>query len=60
MQNRFMRSKRELRGPNNDLDVHPSSSRTGDSAPVCGRNPMVTTKQAGGRAEGASRGGPGE
>eukprot|EP00969_Alexandrium_andersonii_P321179 14191651-Alexandrium_andersonii.AAC.1 len=43
-------------GPENDLKFQPKRSRPGGSASFCVLNPMETTKQVGGRAEGASRG----
>eukprot|EP00969_Alexandrium_andersonii_P221106 9764553-Alexandrium_andersonii.AAC.1 len=63
MQNRFRRSKLELRGPRKDLRIgsklHPTRPCPGGSASFCALNPMVMTKQAGGRAGGAFREGPG-
>eukprot|EP00969_Alexandrium_andersonii_P025128 1098109-Alexandrium_andersonii.AAC.1 len=58
MQNRFRRSELELQGPENDLEFHSRRSSPGGSASFCALNPMVTTTQPGGRAGGASRGGP--
>eukprot|EP00969_Alexandrium_andersonii_P223465 9870304-Alexandrium_andersonii.AAC.1 len=60
MQNSLRRSTLELRGSRTDLGVgsklHPARPRPGGSASFCVLNPMVTTKQAGGRAGGTSRG----
>eukprot|EP00969_Alexandrium_andersonii_P354766 15442923-Alexandrium_andersonii.AAC.1 len=42
-----------------DLKFQPRRSCPGDSASFRALNPMVTTRQVGGRAGGASRGGPG-
>eukprot|EP00969_Alexandrium_andersonii_P326376 14420525-Alexandrium_andersonii.AAC.1 len=53
MQNRFTQSKPELRGPRNDLKLHPRRSRPGGSAPFCALSPMVMTKRADERAGGA-------
>eukprot|EP00969_Alexandrium_andersonii_P053583 2357064-Alexandrium_andersonii.AAC.1 len=48
--------RRALEGRRQPQQFHPPRPRPGDSAPFCAMNPMVTTKQAGGRAGGAFRG----
>eukprot|EP00969_Alexandrium_andersonii_P084341 3720803-Alexandrium_andersonii.AAC.1 len=62
MRDGFRRSKLELRGTRKAFRVgsklHPTWSRPRGSASFCALTPMVTTKQAGGRAGGAFRGGP--
>eukprot|EP00969_Alexandrium_andersonii_P289684 12803813-Alexandrium_andersonii.AAC.1 len=49
-------SELELRGPRSDLKLAPRRYRLGGSASFCALTPMVTTKQADGRAGGASWG----
>eukprot|EP00969_Alexandrium_andersonii_P068798 3034398-Alexandrium_andersonii.AAC.1 len=46
-------------GPGMASTFHLVRPRPGGSASFCAQNPMVTTKQAGGRAGDASRQGPG-
>eukprot|EP00969_Alexandrium_andersonii_P283125 12516613-Alexandrium_andersonii.AAC.1 len=58
MRNRVKRSKHELRGPRKSLDIGPPNSRGVRSAPFFAQMPNPVTKRAGGRAGGASRGGP--
>eukprot|EP00969_Alexandrium_andersonii_P254604 11253884-Alexandrium_andersonii.AAC.1 len=56
MPNRFRRSNLELRGPENDPKFQPRRPRPGGPVPFCALSPMAATKQAGGRAGGASLG----
>ena len=55
MRNCLRRSKLELRGPRNGLEIGPRSSRGVRSAPFFAQMPNLPTKRAGGRAGGASR-----
>eukprot|EP00969_Alexandrium_andersonii_P130746 5781947-Alexandrium_andersonii.AAC.1 len=59
MQNVFTRSELELGGPRNGLEIDLRSSRGVRSAPFFAPIPNLPTNRAGGRAGGASRGGPG-
>eukprot|EP00969_Alexandrium_andersonii_P280037 12379416-Alexandrium_andersonii.AAC.1 len=57
--NGLRRLKLELRGPRNHLKIGPQTSGEVRSAPLLAQMPNLPTKRAGGRAGGASRGGPG-
>eukprot|EP00969_Alexandrium_andersonii_P168966 7467935-Alexandrium_andersonii.AAC.1 len=58
MQNCLRRSTLELRGPRHFIEIGPRSSRDMRFAPLFAQMPNLPTKRAGGRAGGASRGGP--